>query len=51
MFVVAALEAALNLTVPLYIQIVWGRTSFDNSLAMMPPHRGVHHRDGRGPLL
>ena len=18
---------------------------------MMPPHRGVHHRDGRGPLL
>ncbi|WP_218834810.1 MFS transporter [Rhodococcus sp. ACS1] len=36
MFVVVALEAALNFTVPLYIQIVQGRTPFDTSLAMMP---------------
>jgi MFS family permease len=36
MFVVVALEAALNFTVPLYIQIVQGRTPFDTSLAMLP---------------
>jgi MFS family permease len=36
MFVVVALEAALNFTVPLYIQIVQGRSAFDTSLAMMP---------------
>ncbi|PPG38757.1 MFS transporter [Pseudoclavibacter sp. RFBA6] len=36
MFVVVALEAALNFTVPLYIQIVQGRTPFETSLAMMP---------------
>ena len=36
MFTVVALEAALNFTVPLYIQIVQGRTPFDTSLAMMP---------------
>lgn len=36
MFVVVMLEAALNFTVPLYIQIVQGRTPFDTSLAMMP---------------
>ncbi|UAJ79034.1 MFS transporter [Leifsonia sp. ZF2019] len=36
MFIVVALEAALNFSVPLYIQIVQGRTPFDTSLAMMP---------------
>lgn len=36
MFVVVSLEAALNFTVPLYIQIVQGRTPFDTSLAMLP---------------
>ncbi|HIZ34226.1 MAG TPA: MFS transporter [Candidatus Ruania gallistercoris] len=36
MFIVVSLEAALNFTVPLYIQIVQGRTPFDTSLAMMP---------------
>ncbi|MGW4481080.1 MFS transporter [Rhodococcus triatomae] len=36
MFIVVALEAALNFTVPLYIQIVQGRTPFDTSLAMIP---------------
>ncbi|MGH3584952.1 MAG: MFS transporter [Pseudonocardia sp.] len=36
MFIVVALEAALNFTVPLYIQIVQGRTAFDTSLAMLP---------------
>lgn len=36
MFIVVALEAALNFTVPLYIQIVQGRTPFDTSLAMLP---------------
>jgi MFS family permease len=36
MFVVVTLEAALNFTVPLYIQIVQGRTPFDTSIAMMP---------------
>ncbi|NLU82503.1 MFS transporter [Rhodococcus sp. HNM0569] len=36
MFIVVAMEAALNFTVPLYIQIVQGRTPFDTALAMMP---------------
>ncbi|MDR5701776.1 MFS transporter [Agromyces aerolatus] len=36
MFVVVGLEAALNFTIPLYIQIVQGRTPFDTSLAMLP---------------
>ncbi|MGG7105064.1 MFS transporter [Rhodococcus sp. 24CO] len=36
MLIVVALEAALNFTVPLYIQIVQGRTPFDTALAMMP---------------
>ncbi|MRG59925.1 MFS transporter [Agromyces sp. CFH 90414] len=36
MFVIVALEAAINFTVPLYIQIVQGRTPFDTSIAMMP---------------
>lgn len=36
MFIVVTLEAALNFTVPLYIQIVQGRTPFDTSIAMMP---------------
>jgi MFS family permease len=36
MFIVVALEAGLNFTIPLYIQIVQGRTPFDTSLAMLP---------------
>lgn len=36
MFIVVGLEAALNFTVPLYIQIVQGRTPFDTSMAMLP---------------
>jgi MFS family permease len=36
MFLVVALEGALNFTVPLYIQIVQGRTPFDSAVAMMP---------------
>ncbi|MDM7830076.1 MFS transporter [Cellulomonas edaphi] len=36
MFIVVAMEAALNFTVPLYIQIVQGRSAFDTALAMMP---------------
>lgn len=36
MFIVVLMEAALNFTVPLYIQIVQGRTAFDTSLAMLP---------------
>lgn len=36
MFIVVSLEAALNFTVPLYIQIVQGRSPFDTALAMMP---------------
>lgn len=36
MFVVVSMEAALNFTIPLYIQIVQGRTPFDTSLAMLP---------------
>src|SRR5690606_10306477 len=30
------LEASINFTIPLYIQIVQGRTPLDTSLAMMP---------------
>lgn len=36
LFIVVALEAALNFTVPLYIQIVQGRSPIDTALAMMP---------------
>lgn len=36
MFSVVALEAALNFTVPLYIQIVQGRTPLATAIAMMP---------------
>lgn len=36
MFTIVAMEAAVNFTVPTYIQIVQGRTPFDTSLAMMP---------------
>jgi predicted MFS family arabinose efflux permease len=36
MFTVVALEAGLNFTVPLYIQIVQGRTPLDTAIAMMP---------------
>ncbi|WP_291038131.1 MFS transporter [Herbiconiux sp.] len=36
MFIVVLMEAALNFTVPLYIQIVQGRTAFDTSIAMLP---------------
>lgn len=36
MFVIVALEAAINFTVPLYIQIVQGRDAFQTAIAMMP---------------
>ena len=36
MFCVVALEAALNFSVPLYIQIVQGRSPFATAVAMMP---------------
>lgn len=36
MFSVVALEAALNFTVPLYIQIVQGRSPLATAIAMMP---------------
>ncbi|HRY27096.1 MAG TPA: MFS transporter [Geminicoccaceae bacterium] len=36
MFAVVALEAALNFSVPLYIQIVQGRTPIATAVAMMP---------------
>lgn len=36
MFIVVALEACVNFSIPLYIQIVQGRTPLDTSLAMMP---------------
>lgn len=36
MFVVVALEAALNFSVPLYMQIVQGRTPLETAIAMMP---------------
>jgi len=36
MFAIVAMEAALNFSVPLYIQIVQGRSAFDTAIAMMP---------------
>jgi len=36
LFVIVGLEASINFTIPLYIQIVQGRTPLDTSLAMMP---------------
>jgi len=36
MFVIVGLEAAVNFTVPLYIQIVQGRSAFETAIAMMP---------------
>lgn len=36
MFAVVALEGALNFSVPLYIQIVQGRTPIETAIAMMP---------------
>jgi predicted MFS family arabinose efflux permease len=36
MFAVVALEAALNFSVPLYIQIIQGRTPIATAIAMMP---------------
>src|SRR5262249_4821962 len=36
MFTVVALEAALNFSVPLYIQIVQGRTPLATAIAMLP---------------
>ncbi len=36
MFIIVLMEAAVNFTLPTYIQVVQGRTPFDTSLAMMP---------------
>lgn len=36
MFAIVALEAMLNFSVPLYIQIVQGRTPWDTTIAMLP---------------
>ena len=36
MFAVVALEAMLNFSVPLYIQIVQGRSPLATAIAMMP---------------
>jgi len=36
LFIVVALEGAINFTVPLYIQIVQGKSSIESSKAMMP---------------
>ncbi len=36
MFAVVALEAMLNFSVPLYIQIVQGRSPFETAIAMLP---------------
>jgi len=36
MFVIVMMEAAVNFTVPTYIQVVQGRTPFDTSMAMLP---------------
>lgn len=36
MFIIVTMEAAVNFTVPIYIQVVQGRTPLDTSLAMMP---------------
>ena len=44
MFTVVALEAGLNFMVPLYIQIVQGRTPLDTAIAMMPFNLTVFFR-------
>jgi MFS family permease len=36
MFIVVALEGALNFSVPLYIQIIQGRTPIETAIAMLP---------------
>lgn len=36
LFTIVSMEAALNFSVPLYIQIVQGRSAFDTAIAMMP---------------
>ncbi|MGC5249249.1 MFS transporter [Gordonia sp. DT219] len=36
MFIIVAMEAAVNFTIPLYTQIVQGRTAFDTAVAMIP---------------
>ncbi|AXK44236.1 MFS transporter [Brachybacterium saurashtrense] len=36
MFIIVLMEAAVNFTVPIYIQVVQGRTPLDTSWAMMP---------------
>lgn len=36
LFTIVGMEAALNFSVPLYIQIVQGRSAFDTAIAMMP---------------
>ena len=36
MFAVVALEGELNFSVPLYIQIIQGRTPIETAIAMMP---------------
>lgn len=36
LFIIVCMEAALNFSVPLYIQIVQGRSAFDTAIAMMP---------------
>ncbi|MDN5687369.1 MAG: MFS transporter [Brachybacterium sp.] len=36
MFIIVSMEAAVNFTVPIYIQVVQGRTPLDTSLAMLP---------------
>ncbi len=36
MFVIVAMEAAVNFTIPVYTQVVQGRTPFDTAIAMIP---------------
>lgn len=36
MFIIVAMEAAVNFTIPTYIQVVQGRTAFSTSMAMLP---------------
>jgi MFS family permease len=36
MFAIVGMEAAINFSVPLYIQVVQGRSAFDTAIAMMP---------------
>lgn len=36
LFMIVSMEAAINFSVPLYIQIVQGRSAFQTSIAMMP---------------